>query len=247
VVLAKVARITKKETKTFAEIDASVLWSKFEHDSSKDLRLTVLTEDEQRKDCGYPIGQEGERHLLYLRRDRENEYSTNICSGNLGDGQQGHGIRVAFEKKQPVPSTMKAGVKTQKQDKCVCEKLDARGLYDRADVVVHANIKHIIEKGTAKFVDLENVLDLKKDELLPDFLRVYTGDIDSECRYIASEEGHHILYLWRDKNGGFSTDHCSGNLGPRDGVNLAACGYWLQKQRHPFLNAPVQDGACLKR
>jgi hypothetical protein len=101
VVSARVTRITKKETKTFAEIDASVLWSKFEHDSSKDLRLTVLTEDERRKDCGYPIGQEGERHLLYLRRDRENEYSTDICSGNLGGGQQGYGIRVEFEGSNP--------------------------------------------------------------------------------------------------------------------------------------------------
>jgi hypothetical protein len=243
VVLARTAGVTKKETKTFAEIDASVLWSRFEHESSK-MRLTVLMEDGRRKDCGYPAGQQGKPSLLYLRRDQENGYSTDVCSGNLSYGQKGFDPRLAFEWRQPRPSIKKTGT----QGKCACEKLDVLELYDRADAVVRANVKRIIGKGAARFVDLVNVVNLKKGELLSEPLRIYTGDVDSECRYPVYGEGEgYIFYLHRDKDGRFSTDYCSGNLGPRDGVDLRSCGHWLQKQSFPAFDVPVQDDACSKR
>jgi hypothetical protein len=240
VVSAKVSEIRKEGARTFAEIHASVLWSKFEHDLPEALGLTVLTDDGRRKGCGYPVNQ-WEHYRLYLRRDREGGYSTDICSGNLGRSQRGAArSNELLEDGQPKPPVVKKEVRS----KCACEKLGARGLYDRADTVVLAEIKRVVEKGSARFVDLENVTGLKNGRSLPDLLRVYTGDVDSECRYSVSKEGRHILYLRRDGEGGFSTDDCSGNLGPHD--DLGACAYWLQKQEFP-LTLPARDDACLKR
>jgi hypothetical protein len=140
--------------------------------------------------------------------------------------------------------------KTRRQGKCACEKLDARGLYDRADAVVGAEIKRVIEKGTARFVYLNVVRSWKINDL-PRHMTVYIGDVDSECKYpVPEKDGGHLFYLRRDGKGGFATDYCSGNLVPGDDANAGKCLHWLDKQENRF---PVERGdilqedVCLKR
>jgi hypothetical protein len=244
VVGAKVSGIRKEGAKTFAEINASVDWSKFEHDLPEALGLTVLTDDGRRRGCAYPVVQE-HHYVLYLRRNQEGEYSTDICSGNLDDMQLG-GNRSRFEYEQPKSPVVKKDV----QSKCACEKLDARGLYDRADAIVLAEIERAIEKGRARFVSLNVVLRWKLNNL-PRRITVYVGDVDSECRYpISQKEGAYLFYLRHDGKGGFSTDYCSGNWVSSDDVNGKECIRWLHKQEYPFFaeqESVLQEDACLKR
>jgi hypothetical protein len=241
VVLADVTKVVEKGMETFAEIDAFVLWSTFEHDS-RVLRLTVFTGDGQHKGCGYPIKQ-GEKHTFYLRRDQESRYLTGICSGNLimPNGSS----RPKFKMEQPEP---RKKVKAEKAKQCACEKLSVKERYDRADIVVLASVSRFVEKGTTRLADLDIAYGWKTTNL-PRYMTVNMGDVNSECRYLISQENRrHILYLRRDDKDGFSTDYCSGNLMPSDDIDK--CVRWLNKQEKKSLSRredTSQEDACLKR
>jgi hypothetical protein len=239
VVRARVEKVTKKGTETFADIDAVLLWSAFEYDW-RVLRLTVLTEDSRRrKECDYPV-KPGEGHILYLRRDEENNYSTDMCSGNTGVES-----RMAFEMEQPKPSQPKGKKAKTQNRKCVCEKLDAQGLYDRADAVVYAAAGRVIEEGTARFAEF-TIDNHWKDIVRPERLIVYIGDVDSECRYPVTDGGKYLLYLRRDEKGAFSTDYCSGNFRPSDSAALQACKQWLDWRATTSQGSAPEGASCSK-
>jgi hypothetical protein len=102
---------------------------------------------------------------------------------------------------------------------CECAKLDAQGFYDRADAVIHAEVMRIVRKDTKRYVEMEidkvwKAVDAWKTTGVPRRLYVFTGDVRRNCEhYPVPVYGYTIMYLRRDKNGGFSTNACSGNLG----------------------------------
>jgi hypothetical protein len=78
IVRADVTRITEADGKKYAELVVRESW-KVEFPAS----ITVQTDDG--RDCGFPVqeGRTSRSYHLYLHREKDGQFSTDFCSGNL--------------------------------------------------------------------------------------------------------------------------------------------------------------------
>jgi hypothetical protein len=182
----------------------------------------------------YDFSREGE-YILYLDRDEEGNLTARDCSGNIHESESAFHPRL---------------LALEKAVECGCKGFDAQGfdaqyLYDRADVIMEAEVKYILEDKDKRYANINIHLFGKPYDLLlvsgethvmledkrPDCAdpseleRGYCkqSDISSkkDCVYPLEEGKRYLLYLQLDDRiEGYKTNICSGNLELRDDLLL---------------------------